>query len=98
MDGLGMGVGFTLALMALGATREFLSTGSLFEVKVVSGWSTDFMLPTSAAGAFIFLGLFLAGMNRYNQWQAHKQGKTFTPPAHLDCRHCHICDLGKDQD
>jgi electron transport complex protein RnfE len=97
MDGLGMGVGFTLALMALGATREFLSTGSLFEIKVVSGWTADFMLPTSAAGAFIFLGLFLAGMNRYNQWQAHKQGKTFTPPAHLDCRHCRICDFGKDE-
>lgn len=96
MDGLGMGVGFTLSLMALGCTREFLSTGSLFEIKIISGWTTDFMLPVSAAGAFIFLGIFLAGMNRYNQWQAHRQGKTFTPPAHLDCRHCRICDLGKE--
>jgi len=97
VDGLGMGVGFTLALAALGGVREFLSTGSLFEVKVIAGWGTDFMLPTSAAGAFIFLGLFLAGMNRYNQWRSERQGKAFTAPANLDCRHCRLCDLGQDE-
>jgi len=51
------------------------------------------MLPTSADGAFIFLGLFLAGMNKFNMWQAAKRGETFTAPAHLDCRHCNICNL-----
>ncbi len=92
-DGLGMGLGFTLALVALGGVREFLAGGSLFQVKLIPGWSTDFMLMTSAPGAFIILGLFLAGMNALNMRKARKEGKAYTPPG-LDCRQCNICDIG----
>ncbi len=93
LDGLGMGLGFTLSLVVLGGTREFLAGGSLFQVKMVPGWTTDFMLMTSAPGAFIILGLFLAGMNQLNIRKAKREGKTYTPPG-LDCRQCNICDLG----
>lgn len=94
-DGLGMGLGFTLALVALGGTREFLASGSLFQVKMIPGWSKDFMLMTSAPGAFIILGLFLAGMNSLNIRKARKEGKAYTPPG-MDCRSCNICDMGED--
>jgi electron transport complex protein RnfE len=94
LDALGMGLGFTLALVALGGTREFLASGSLFEIKMIPSWSVDFMLMTSAPGAFIILGLFLAGMNALNMRKARKEGKTYTPPG-LDCRQCNICDLGE---
>jgi electron transport complex protein RnfE len=93
-DGLGMGVGFTLALVALGGAREFLAGGSLFEIKMIPSWSVDFMLMTSAPGAFIILGVFLAGMNWLNVRKARKEGKTYTPPG-LDCRQCNICDVGE---
>lgn len=96
MDGLGMGVGFTLALVALGGTREFLRGGSLFDVKIITSWTTEFQLMNFAPGAFIVLGCFLAGMNYLNMRKAAKEGKTFTSPAHLDCRHCSICKLGED--
>jgi hypothetical protein len=56
------------------------------------------MLPSSSAGAFIILGLFLAGMNYLNIRKAEKEGKTYEPPANFDCRHCNICNLGKDSD
>jgi electron transport complex protein RnfE len=95
LDGLGMGLGFTLALVALGGTREFLASGSLFEVKLISGWTTDFMLMTSPPGAFIILGLFLAGINALNMRKAAKQGKTYKP-AKMDCSTCNICDFGKE--
>ena len=36
LDGAGMGLGFTLTLTMLGAIREFLSTGSIFEVKIIT--------------------------------------------------------------
>lgn len=95
LDGLGMGLGFTLALVALGATREFLASGSLFEIKMVPGWTVDFMLMTSAPGAFIILGLFLAGMNAMNMRKAKRQGISFKP-ASMDCSTCNICDVGSD--
>lgn len=95
LDGLGMGLGFTLALVALGGTREFLASGSLFEIKMIPSWSVDFMLMTSAPGAFIILGLFLAGMNGLNIRKAKKEGKTYTPPG-MDCRTCNICDIGEE--
>ena len=93
-DALGMGLGFTLALVALGGTREFLASGSLFEIKMIPAWSVDFMLMTSAPGAFIILGIFLAGMNALNMRRARKEGKTYTPPG-LDCRQCNICDIAE---
>ncbi len=93
-DGLGMGLGFTLALVALGGTREFLASGSLFEVKLISGWSVDFMLMTSAPGAFIILGLFLAAKNAQEIRKAQREGKTYTPPG-MDCRTCNICDIAE---
>lgn len=94
-DGLGMGIGFTLALVALGGTREFLSAGTLFAYKIITPWTVNFMLPSSSAGAFIILGLFLAGMNWYNIRKAAKKGETYDPPANFDCKHCNICNLGK---
>jgi len=93
-DGLGMGLGFTLALVALGGTREFLASGSLFEIKMVPGWSVDFMLMTSAPGAFIILGVFLAAKNMQEIRKAKREGKTYTPPG-MDCRTCNICDIGE---
>jgi electron transport complex protein RnfE len=97
-DGLGMGIGFTLALVALGGTREFLSAGSLFEYKIITAWTTKFMLPSQSPGAFIILGLFLAGMNWINMRKAAKQNKEYTVPEGFDCRHCNICNFGKDED
>jgi electron transport complex protein RnfE len=94
LDGLGMGLGFTLALVVLGGTREFLASGSLFEIKMIPSWSVDFMLMTSAPGAFIILGVFLAGMNALNMRKAKKEGKTYTPPG-MDCRTCNICAIGE---
>lgn len=97
LDGLGMGCGFTLALLALGGVREFLTSGSLFQIKVVIPWSVDFMLAGAAPGAFIILGCFIAGMNYLNIRRARKSGKVFTPPENFDCRHCSICDLKKEK-
>jgi len=91
LDALGMGLGFTLSLVALGGTREFLSSGTLFEIKMIPSWKTDFMLMTSAPGAFIILGLFLAGMNLYNMHGAQRQSKKSFNTSELSCKDCKIC-------
>lgn len=96
LDALGMGLGFTLALVALGGVREFLAGGSLFQIKLIPAWTTDFMLWTSAPGAFIILGLFLAGMNALNIKKAKKEGKGYKP-ASMDCSTCNICDMEEEK-
>lgn len=95
IDALGMGVGFTLALMALGGVREFIGGGTLFEMQVVSGWP-DFLLMKFAPGAFIVLGLFLAGMNWITRRQARRQGRAYTAPREMNCAHCRLCRIGED--
>jgi Na+-translocating ferredoxin:NAD+ oxidoreductase subunit E len=92
-DAFGMGFGFTLALVMLGACREFLTNGTLFTVQLIPGWNTSFLLSGSNAGAFIVLGLLIAGMNWLNMRSAKKKGKVFEAPMHLDCRKCNICKI-----
>lgn len=98
LDGVGMGVGFTLALTILGGIREFLCRGSLFEVQVITAWTADNAntLMTQAPGGFIALGFILAGINWYNMRRAAKAGRIYTAPPELGCRNCRICDLNKD--
>ena len=62
LDGLGMGLGFTLALTVLGAIREFLGTGCVF------GWSIypeqfGSLVFVLAPGAFIALAFLMAIIN-----------------------------------
>jgi electron transport complex protein RnfE len=96
VDALGMGVGFTVTLMALGAVREFFAGGALFDVQIVTAWNAEnqFLLMKFAPGAFIVLGLFLAGKNWIEIRRAGKRGETYTPPADMNCASCRLCDLG----
>lgn len=94
LDGIGMGVGFTLALTALGAVREFFASGTLFELSVIPDWKEGFKLFSYAPGAFIVLGIFLAGINYMKIRAAAKEGKTYEPPAELNCATCNICHIG----
>ena len=63
LDGIGMGLGFTMALTLLGACREFLGTGKLFNVTLMPEeyGSLIFVL---APGAFIALGYLVAIVNK----------------------------------
>lgn len=55
VDALGMGTGFTIALTALGATREILGNGSLFGFPFVSEDANTLILFILPPGAFIAL-------------------------------------------
>ncbi len=59
LDGIGIGLGFTVALTLLGAVREFLGTGKIFDATIYPEQfgSLVFVL---APGAFIALGLLIA--------------------------------------
>ncbi|MCG2754054.1 MAG: electron transport complex subunit E [Desulfobacteraceae bacterium] len=62
-DGFGMGVGFTISLVALGALREVFGSGTFYGMSVFGPSFQPFTFMIEAPGAFVCLGLMLALMN-----------------------------------
>ncbi|NCB69133.1 MAG: electron transport complex subunit E [Bacteroidia bacterium] len=62
-DGLGMGLGFSMALTLLGATRELMGTGKVFSLSVFPE-NYGMLLFVLAPGAFIALGYLIAVFNK----------------------------------
>lgn len=68
-DGLGTGLGFTLALTLLGVIREILGKGTFFG-NVILPSSSNMLLFVLAPGAFITLGLLIAVVNSFRNKKA----------------------------
>ena len=86
-DGLATGLGFCIALLALGAVREIVGRGTLFsQARLMFGQFGDsleltlipdhpgFLLAILPPGAFIGLGLLIAGRNWLDSRRRRKQG------------------------
>lgn len=63
LDGLGMGIGFTLALTIMGGIREILGNGSIFDIRLVSQEARTILLFILPPGAFLTYGYLIAIMN-----------------------------------
>ena len=63
LDGVGIGLGFTLSLTLLGFVREFLGSGSIFTLQVLPKQSGA-LLFVLAPGAFLVLGYLIALKNK----------------------------------
>ncbi|MBR5985394.1 MAG: electron transport complex subunit E [Clostridia bacterium] len=63
VDGLGMGVGFTLALTLIGAVRELLGNGSIFGLDILGSSYQPMLLAVLASGGFLTFGLMLGVFN-----------------------------------
>ncbi|HCI30078.1 MAG TPA: electron transport complex subunit RsxE [Fervidobacterium sp.] len=86
LDGLGMGLGFTLSLTLLGSIRELLGNGTIFGIKVW-GKAFNMFVMILPPGAFLTLGLLAAlfatisikknekAKKKANQQQAQKAGE-----------------------
>lgn len=84
-DGLGQGLGFTLALILIAAIREILGNGTFFDITVLpSKIFTPMTIMILAPGAFLTFGLLAALINKINI----KKGKKT-----LDIRDCSKCGL-----
>ena len=64
VDGMGMGLGFSMALTMLGAIREILGNGSIFDMKFVPDDATTILVFVLSPGAFVALGYLIALINR----------------------------------
>lgn len=92
LDGLMQGLGFTLALLALGAMRELLGYGSLFanahfllgpafegiKITVIQDYD-GFLLAVLPPGAFIGLGLLIAGKNAIDRRNLKRRASKAAP-------------------
>ena len=63
MDGVGMGLGFTVALTLAGLVREILGSGTAFGVKVLPDFIEPMGIFVQPPGAFLVIALFIAIMN-----------------------------------
>jgi len=64
LDGLGMGVGFTFALLCLGGVREILGSGTLFGVALFPANFQPWIVMILPSGGFFTLALWLLLFNR----------------------------------
>ena len=97
-DGLGMGLGFTMSLTFLGSIREILGNGTWFGMAVMPESFEPLRIMVQAPGAFICLGLILAGMNMLNFRQARRKGEQAEALAQQQgcgsCGGCAACGAG----
>jgi len=98
-DGLGIGLGYTMSLTFLGGLRELFGTGMLFGCSIMPSWFHPFKIMVEAPGAFICLGLILAGMNVLTVWQQGRKKKSGSIALKMAqenaCGGCTACRGGK---
>ena len=75
IDGLAMGIGFTFALVCMGAVREILGGGAFLNVDLFGKEYNPVLIMIMPPGAFLTLGFLLAGMNLLNRWSTKKKGE-----------------------
>ncbi len=96
-DGLGMGVGFTLALTAIGLIRELIGKGTVFGINVMPGFYEPVSIMIMAPGAFFVLAALCAVRNAVMQ----KRNKPL-PEKYCNgcCASCmdDSCTIGKRED
>ena len=78
LDALGMGVGFTAALLLMGMIRELFGAGTLFGVTVMPSFYTPITVFVLPAGGFFVFGLLIALANKL---QGGYRGRDFSCEA-----------------
>ena len=89
-DGIGMGLGFTLALTIIGAVRELLGAGQLFNMQVMPDSYVPCSIFVLAPGAFFVLAVLTAIQNKI-RINGEKKGKDMSKiqsGCGGDCMNC----------
>lgn len=73
LDALGMGTGFTIALLVLGGIREILGSRTIFGLQVLPDQYEPWLIMILPAGAFLTLGLLLGLSNMYTDMKKRSE-------------------------
>lgn len=63
VDGLGMGAGFTIGMVTIGAIREMIGKGAFFGYQVIGDWYHGPLIVILAPGGFIVIGFIIGVLN-----------------------------------
>lgn len=72
-DGLGMGLGFTLALTLMGSIREIIGAGSIFGIQIMGAAYEPMLIVVMASGGFLTFGLLLGIINLLTAASANRK-------------------------
>jgi electron transport complex protein RnfE len=78
LDGLGMGVGFTVALLAIGVVREILGSGTLFGTSLFPDNFQTWTIMVLPSGGFFVTAIWLLIVNRIREKETEAEAKTQT--------------------
>ena len=67
LDGLGMGCGFTIAMLSIGIIREFLGNGSIFGFTILGSWYNPALIMILPPGAFILIGYMIGAIKLFDE-------------------------------
>jgi len=82
IDGLGMGLGFTMALTIIGSFRELLGNGTLFGVTITANLFDPAIIMILPPGGFLAFGITMGLLNKFTSKKVTKTG-------------CQACELRK---
>ena len=74
VDGLGLGIGFTLALLVMGSFREILGNGSIFGLQLFGEAASPALAMILPPGGFLAFGILIGVLNRFSTFKITKTG------------------------
>lgn len=89
-DGIGMGLGFTVGLLVIGAIRELIGSGQLFGFKVLPASYEPVSIFVLAPGAFFVIAFLTALQNKFNAPSATNKKDTSSDHCSTGCAGCGI--------
>ncbi len=87
-DGVGMGLGFTMALVIIGSIREFVGNGTFFDMQILPEAYPGVGIFTSAPGAFMVMAFVVAVMNKL---RIKTRANEVVEDCDGCCAKCHKC-------
>ncbi len=94
-DGIGMGLGFTLALTIIGTVREVIGSGKFFGMDISFGVYQPISIIVLAPGAFLVLAMLVALRNRIMTPKA--KAKASKAACSMNCSGCSLCSEGCEE-
>ena len=89
-DGIGMGIGFTIALFLIASFREILGAGTWLGMQVMPAGYVPISIFVLAPGAFLVYGCLIAAMNKFKIGAGRRPKKEWDPTVKI-CGECMNC-------